>query len=139
MCKMNKYKGKVQGIWMLVLLSHIGLCNPMDCILSVHEILQARKLEGVSISFSSGSSWPRDLSWVSCIEGRFFTIWATREVDLNKTFKNKMCEKNKYEGKICSLWIKHKDLNNGYAQTWRWSWHNMPLKRIKILSIQEII
>ena len=68
---MNKYKGKVQGIWMLVLLSHIGLCDPMDCILSVHEILQARKLEGVSISFSSGSSWPRDQTRISCIADRF--------------------------------------------------------------------
>ena len=26
-----------------------------------------------------GSSWPRDQTWVSCIAGRFFTIWATRE------------------------------------------------------------
>ena len=81
----------------------------MDCILSVHEILQGRILEGVAISFSSGSSRPRDLSWVSCIEGRFFTFWATREVDLNKTFKNKMFKKNKYKGKIYSLWIQHKD------------------------------
>ena len=27
-----------------------------------------------------GSSWPRDLTHVSHIAGRFFTIWATREV-----------------------------------------------------------
>ena len=26
-----------------------------------------------------GSSWPRDQTHVSCIAGRFFTIWATRE------------------------------------------------------------
>ena len=26
-----------------------------------------------------GSSWPRDQTWVSCIAGRFVTIWATRE------------------------------------------------------------
>ena len=25
------------------------------------------------------SSWPRDRTWVSCIAGRFFPIWATRE------------------------------------------------------------
>ena len=28
---------------------------------------------------SRGSSKPRDWTKVSCIEGRFFTIWATRE------------------------------------------------------------
>ena len=42
-------------------------------------ILQARILEWVAISFSRGSSQPRDWTLVSCIEGRFFTIWATRE------------------------------------------------------------
>ena len=33
-------------------------------------------LEWVSIPFFRGSSWPRDWTWVSCIAGRFFTIWA---------------------------------------------------------------
>ena len=33
----------------------------------------------VAISFSRGSSWHGDWTWVSCIAGRFFTIWATRE------------------------------------------------------------
>ena len=39
------------------------LCDPMDCSLpgsSVHGILQARILEWVAISFSRGSSRPRD-------------------------------------------------------------------------------
>ena len=38
-------------------------CHPMDCSSpgsSVHEILQARKLEWVAIPFSGGSSQPRD-------------------------------------------------------------------------------
>ena len=30
-------------------------------------------------SFSSGSSWLRDWTQISCIAGRCFTIWATRE------------------------------------------------------------
>ena len=46
---------------------------------SVHEILQARILEWVAIPFSRGSYWPRDRTCISCIAGRFFTIWATRE------------------------------------------------------------
>ena len=46
---------------------------------SVYGILQARILEWTAISFSRGSSWPRDQTWVSCTAGRFFTIWATKE------------------------------------------------------------
>ena len=54
-------------------------CNPMDCSLSgssVNGILQGRILEWVAISFSRGSSWPRNWTRVSCIAGRFFTDWA---------------------------------------------------------------
>ena len=43
---------------------------------SVHRILQARILEWVANSFSRGSFWPRDRTWVSHIAGRFFSIWA---------------------------------------------------------------
>ena len=38
-----------------------------------------RILEWVTYPFSSGSSWPRDLTGVSCIAGGFFTSWATRK------------------------------------------------------------
>ena len=41
---------------------------------SVHGILQARVLQWVSISFSRGSSRPRDQTRVSCTVGRCFTI-----------------------------------------------------------------
>ena len=54
----------------------------MDCSLpgsSVHGILQARILEWAAISFSKGSSQPRDQTRVSCIAGRFIIIWAKRE------------------------------------------------------------
>ena len=46
---------------------------------SVQGISQARILEWVAISFSRGSSRPRDQTWVSCIAGRVFIVWATRE------------------------------------------------------------
>ena len=36
-------------------------------------------LEWVAGPFSSGSSWPRNQTSVSCIAGRFFTNWAIRE------------------------------------------------------------
>ena len=59
------------------------LCHPMDCSppgSSVHGIFQARGLEWVAISFSRGSSQPRDRTCVSRTAGRRFTVWATREV-----------------------------------------------------------
>ena len=44
--------------------SHPILCAPMDCSppggSSVHRVLQARVLEWVAISYSRGSSQPRD-------------------------------------------------------------------------------
>ena len=66
----------------LVTQSCLTLFDPMDCSppgSSLHGILQARILEWVAIPFSRAFSWSRDWTWVSCITGRFFTIWATRE------------------------------------------------------------
>ena len=57
-------------------------CDPVDCSppgSSFHEILQTRILEWVAISFSRGSSQPRDWTQVSRIAGRRFNLWATRE------------------------------------------------------------
>ena len=60
--------------------SCLTLCDPMDCSLqgfSVHGILQARILEWVTISFSRGSSQPRDRTQVFRNGGRHFNLWAT--------------------------------------------------------------
>ena len=60
----------------------VQLLRPMDCSLpgsSAHGIFQARILEWVAISFSRGSSWPRNQTQVSRIAGSFFTNWATQE------------------------------------------------------------
>ena len=70
---------------MLVTQSCPTLWDPRDCSppgSSVHGILQARILEWVAISFSRGSSQPRDRTQVSCIGGRCFNLWATREAPL---------------------------------------------------------
>ena len=69
-------------VWSEVIQSCLTFCNPMDCSLpgsSVLGILQERKLEWIVIPLSRGSSQPRDRTQVSCIAGRLFTIWATRE------------------------------------------------------------
>ena len=71
--------------WSEVAQSCPTLCNPMDCslpVFSVHGIFQPRILEWVAISFSRESPRPRDRTQVSCIVGRCFTLWATREVPL---------------------------------------------------------
>ena len=41
--------------------------------------------EWVAIPFCRESSWPRPWTQVSCIAGRFFTIWATREEQFSPT------------------------------------------------------
>ena len=58
------------------------LCDPVDCSSpdsSVHGILQTRTLEWVAIPFSRGSSRPRNQTQISCIAGRFFTVWANKQ------------------------------------------------------------
>ena len=79
------YKFKIPFIYKVkeskVAQSCLTLCNPMDCRLpgsSIHGIFPARRLEWVAIS-SRWSAWLKDRTWVSCIAGRLFTIWATRE------------------------------------------------------------
>ena len=59
-----------------LLQSCLTLRDPVDCSLpasSVSGIFQARILKWVAISFSRGSSQPRDQTCISCITGRFFT------------------------------------------------------------------
>ena len=61
----------------------LTLCDPVDCSLpgsSVHGIFQAIVLEWIAISFSRGSSQPRDGTRISHIVDRHFTVSATREV-----------------------------------------------------------
>ena len=75
----------------LVAQSCLTLCDPMDYSLlgfSVHGILQARILEWIAIPFSRGTSQPRDRTLVSCITGRFFTVWATGKSQISASTQN---------------------------------------------------
>ena len=59
------------GICVKIIIDILHSCDPLDLSgSSVHGILQARILEWVAISFSRGSSQPKDRTWVSCIAGR---------------------------------------------------------------------
>ena len=56
------------------------LRDPMDCRppgFFVHGISQARTLEWVTISFSGGSSWLRNLTGISCLGRWILYHWAT--------------------------------------------------------------
>ena len=96
--KTARSKALSQELWfismcVLVAESCPTLCDPMDCSppdSSVHGIFQARTLEWVAISFSRGSFWPRDPTWVSCIAGKFLIIWGTREARLFQVPKSRL-------------------------------------------------
>ena len=85
-CQPQGTEGCVE-LWCLcvcakLLQSCLTLFDPMDQSPPdsfVHKILQARILEWITISFSRGSSIPRDQTQVSCITGRFFTTELPRK------------------------------------------------------------
>ena len=63
-------KSKAKGFWVLVAQSCLTFRDPMDYSppgFSVHVIFQERILEWAAISYSRGSSQPRDWSHISCI------------------------------------------------------------------------
>jgi len=63
--------------------SYLTDWDPMDSSLSgsfVHGTFQTRILEWIAISYSRGSSWPRDKAWVSCIGRQILYHWATWEI-----------------------------------------------------------
>ena len=61
-------------------LSHVRLfCNSMNCISQASlsmEFFQVRILERVAVSYSRGSSWPRDQTCVFCIGWWILYCWA---------------------------------------------------------------
>ena len=76
-----KLKVLVSRVWSFTILWTIAFQAPL-----LMGILQTRILKGVFISFSRGSPWPGEQTCVSSNAGRFFTIWATREVQKSSFF-----------------------------------------------------
>ena len=79
--------GKNEGV--LAAQSSIALWGLKGCSLSgspVQGILQARMLEWVAIPFSRRSFQQRDWTQISCIAGRFFTFWATRDASRQNVY-----------------------------------------------------
>ena len=79
--------GKNTGVGSLSLLQEIfptqgsnpGLLHCRQILYQLRHKGSPRILEWVAYPFSSGSSWPRNWTRVSCIAGGFFTNWAITE------------------------------------------------------------
>ena len=100
-----EYDRTISWHFCCLVISHVWLfCDSTDCSSpgsSVRGISQPRILEWVAISFSKGSSWPRDWTRDSCIGSSiffFFYHWATREAP----YHGIICVINRWEG--CKLW-----------------------------------
>ena len=73
---------------------YLTLCDPMDCIppgSSVHEISPVRKMEWAVISFSMGSSQPRDWAHISYIGRRILHHLSQQEIQMSAS---KTCQNN---------------------------------------------
>ena len=79
-------------LWYLYIWSQSVSCSVMSNSLRPHGLQPARipcprnspgKNTGVDIPFFRGSFQPRNQTQVSCISGRFFIIWGTREAHLS--------------------------------------------------------
>ena len=84
----------------LATMSSFPLWDPMDCRQpgsSVPGISQARILEWVAISFSRGSSQPRNQTHVSCMSRQILYHWATWEVVPSHVPPIKAWSKSKYK------------------------------------------
>ena len=75
--------------------------------LLIHGISQARILEWVAISFSRGSFWPRDWTWVSCIDRRVLYHWATWDMHVLPTQNksSKLSPSKKESVRVTRLWL----------------------------------
>ena len=64
-------------------LSHEGNPRILEALYQLTHEGNPRILECIAYPFSSGFSQPRNQTRVSCITGRFFTNWTTRDLKVN--------------------------------------------------------
>ena len=77
--------------WVAILLQGIfptegsnpGLPHCWQILYQLSHRRSPRILEWVAYPFSSRSSWPRDRTRISCIEGRFFTSWTAGKTTIS--------------------------------------------------------
>ena len=98
-------------------------CSPPGS--SVHEIFQARILEWVAISFSRGSSQPRDQTLVSCAAGRSFTNWATGlRIDAFELWCWRRLLRVTWTARRSNQSILEEIRLNSHWKDWYWNWNS---------------
>ena len=94
-----------EGCWKSLSLSHVHFfVTPWTVAHQASLFLEFSRqgiLESVSISFSRGSFLPRDWTQVSCILGRLFIIWVTRET--SKQNGNGHCQEAEVRTELSAL------------------------------------
>ena len=107
-------------------------CDPMDPTgYSVHGILQARILEWAAISFSSGSSWIRDATRISCTVRQILYHCPTRKAWSMKGRKEIGTDSSWTitGATLRAQWVSHTVL--GRSSRWaRGCWAQLPQKHI---------
>ena len=66
----GKYESRVSRVWLFVTPRTVAQQAPLSMGFSRQEYWNG-------LPFPSPGNLPRDWTWISCIAGRFFTIWAT--------------------------------------------------------------
>ena len=106
--------GVCMCVWLLLLLSHSGvsICDPMCYQAKLDVVCRGEVCVCVCCSVR-GSSWPSNWTGVSCMAGRFFTSWATREALLGKIQFHESCLMfNKVVLYSSQRWLHHICLEN---------------------------
>ena len=110
------------------MLSRVQLCNPMNCSppgFPVHGIFQAKTMDSVSISYSRGSSRPRNGPYVSSISwiGRwifFFTMALPGKSEVH-------CWRLGCDLKKCCTWFVEKEMaTHSSTLAWKTPWTEEP-------------
>ena len=112
--------GKNTGVGSLSLLRELWRSNPglLHCRQILYQLshkISPSILEWVAYPFSSGTSWPRNWTRVSCITGRFFTNWAIRE-DHDKPWQH--IKKQRYHFVDKGLFGQSYGFSSSHVQMW---------------------
>ena len=90
------------------------------------------------ISFSRGSSQPRDQTWFSHIAGRLFTVWASRELlGLSNSWEKKRSEIQMRKRKMHHIEfqrIARRDKKASLSEKWKEIEENNRMERLEISS-----
>ena len=95
-------------------------------------------MEWVAISFSRGSSWPRDRTQVSSIAGRCFTIWATRKLLVIRSCQSHSPHLHPLHCLFQATIISHIHYTQPFVRNWRKSENCFSNLYIPFLSIFNV-